>query len=61
MKSTARFDARAVRDALIKRGGPVESGFIRYVYRPFDNRWLYWEGETRLLGRKKRRLQERDF
>ena len=52
MKSTARFDARAVRDALIKRGGPVESGFIRYVYRPFDNRWLYWEGETRLLGEK---------
>ena len=24
MKSTARFDARAVRDALLKRGGPDE-------------------------------------
>ena len=27
-------------------------GLVRYVYRPFDNRWLYWEGETRLLGEK---------
>ena len=45
MKSTARFDARAIRDALLKRGGPVESGFVRYAYRPFDTRWLYWEGQ----------------
>ena len=45
MKSTARFDARAVRDALLKRGGPSENGFVRYAYRPFDTRWLYWEGE----------------
>ena len=52
MKSTARFDARAVRDALLKRGGPAVDGLVRYVYRPFDNRWLYWEGETRLLGEK---------
>ena len=29
MKSTARFDAPAVRDALLRRGGPDESGFIR--------------------------------
>ncbi len=43
MKSTARFDAPAVRDALLRRGGPDESGFIRFAYRPFDNRWLYWE------------------
>ena len=51
MKSTARFDARAVRDALLKRGGPLETGFIRYAYRPFDTRWLYWEGEGVLLDR----------
>ena len=53
MKSTARFDARAVRDALLKRGGPDESGFIRFAYRPFDNRWLYWEAETKLLDEKR--------
>ena len=51
MKSTARFDARAVRDALVKRGGPDESGFIRFAYRPFDDRWLYWEKDGLLLDR----------
>ena len=53
MKSTARFDAPAVRDALLRRGGPDESGFIRFAYRPFDNRWLYWEGDTKLLDEKR--------
>ena len=51
MKATARFDARAVRDALVRRGGPDESGFIRFAYRPFDNRWLYWEQDGVLLDR----------
>ena len=53
MKTTARFDARAVRDALLKRGGPDEAGFIRFTYRPFDNRWLYWERDTKLLDEKR--------
>ena len=53
MRSTARFDARAVRDVLLKRGGPSENGFVRYAYRPFDNRWLYWEAETKLLDEKR--------
>ncbi len=53
MKTTARFDARRVRDALLKRGGPNKSGFVRHAYRPFDNRWLYWEAETKLLDEKR--------
>jgi len=53
MKSTARFDARAVRDKLWRGGGPDESGFIRFAYRPFDNRWLYWEKDTKLLDEKR--------
>ena len=53
MKSTARFDAPAVRDALLRRGGPDEAGFIRFAYRPFDNRWLYWEKDTKLLDEKR--------
>ena len=53
MKTTARFNARAVRDTLLARGGPNEGGFVRYAYRPFDNRWLYWEGETKLLDEKR--------
>ena len=52
MTDTARFDARSVRDMLLKRGGPSVSGFIRHAYRPFDNRWLYWESETKLLREK---------
>ena len=53
MEATARFSARSVRDTLLKRGGPVEAGFVRHTYRPFDNRWLYWEAETKLLDEKR--------
>ena len=53
MKTTARFDARAIRDALLTRGGPNKAGFVRFAYRPFDNRWLYWEAETKLLDEKR--------
>ena len=52
MKTTPGFNARSTRDLLLARGGPVESGFIRFAYRPFDNRrWLYWEGDSGLLDR----------
>ena len=51
MKTTAGFDGRTVRDALLARGGPNEGGFVRHAYRPFDNRWLYWEADGRLLDR----------
>ena len=51
MKTTAHFDARKVRDTLLARGGPNKSSFVRHAYRPFDNRWLYWEGDSSLLDR----------
>ena len=54
MSATARFDARMVREALLKRGGPDEAGFIRFAYRPFDHRWLYWEPlDTKQLEAKR--------
>ena len=53
MNDTARFDARRVRNALLRRGGPVDAGFLRYSYRPFDTRWLYWEAETKLVDEKR--------
>ncbi|WP_419941590.1 type ISP restriction/modification enzyme [Candidatus Palauibacter sp.] len=53
MRTTARFDSRAVRGTLLARGGPDEAGFIRFAYRPFDNRWLYWEKDTKLLDEKR--------
>ena len=54
MKSSSGFvvgDARAVRSALLARGGPDEGGFVRFAYRPFDDRWLYWDAGRGLLGR----------
>ena len=53
MNATARFDARAARAALLRRGGPTETGFIQYAHRPFDTRWLYWEADTKLLNEKR--------
>ena len=61
MTDTARFDARKVRDTLLARGGPDEAGFVRYAYRPFDNRWLYWEAETKLLREKSPRYPQHVF
>ena len=54
MKSSSGFvvrDARAVRDAFLARGAPIDTRFVRHAYRPFDNRWLYWEPGHGLLGR----------
>jgi hypothetical protein len=52
MTSTARFDAKKTRRYLIERGFNPEN-VVRYCYRPFDNRWLYWEPETKLLDEKR--------
>ena len=52
--TTRRYDPRAVRDSLLSRHQPDErSGVVRYAYRPFDNRLLYWEAETKLLDEKR--------
>ena len=51
LKTTAGFNARKVRDALLARGGPNEGEFVRFAYRPFDTRWLYWEADGSLLDR----------
>ena len=51
MRNPREYDARAVRGALLRRGGPTDSGFVRYAYRPFDNRWIYWEPREKLVDR----------
>ena len=53
MKTTTsvRLDAREIRDLRIARGKPDATGFIPYAFRPFDNRWLYWESDSGLLAR----------
>lgn len=48
--STSGFDAAKTRKTLLSRG--IQTGrFYRYLYRPFDLRWVYWHPETKLLDR----------
>ncbi len=51
MRNPREYDAREVRDALLVDGGPIESNFIPYAYRPFDKRWIYWESREKLVDR----------
>ncbi len=52
MHPTNRFDALPTRDFLRQRGF-LPQNVVRYCYRPFDLRWLYWEPETKLLDEKR--------
>lgn len=52
MTDNARFRTEAARDILRQRGF-LPDKIIRYAYRPFDIRWLYWEPETKLLDEKR--------
>ena len=53
MQTAPRFDPHSVRATLLARGQSDEAGIIRYAYRPFDTRWLYWEADTKLLDEKR--------
>ena len=61
MNSRSGFDARGIRDALRSGGGPIETSFTRYFYRPFDTRWLYWEGNSGLLDRPRPNYRQHIF
>jgi hypothetical protein len=52
LTDSARFQAVAVREQLQKRG-LLSDKFLRFAYRPFDHRWLYWEPTTKLLDEKR--------
>ncbi|MGH6846429.1 MAG: type ISP restriction/modification enzyme [Methylocella sp.] len=48
---TDQYEPVATRNVL--RGRSIlKANFVRYAFRPFDVRWVYWESETGLLGRK---------
>ena len=52
MEDAYGFNALQVRTILQHRGFLPEN-IVRYCYRPFDVRWLYWEPEAKLLdGRR---------
>ena len=61
MKTVRHFDARTTREYFLERGGPKDNGFVRFTYRPFDDRWLYWEGETKLLNDKRSEYKSHVF
>ncbi|MCA0423742.1 MAG: N-6 DNA methylase [Proteobacteria bacterium] len=52
MAKSDRFDPTKTRADLLKRG-PKPENIVRYAYRPFDVRWLYWEPDTKLLDEKR--------
>ena len=52
LESTGRFRAEAAREELVRRGF-LPDNVVRYSYRPFDARWLYWEAEANLLDRSR--------
>lgn len=52
VNKASRFNALSVRATLLNKG--FETGrVVRYNYRPFDVRWLYWHPETKLLDEKR--------
>jgi hypothetical protein len=52
MTASARYDPVATRRYLLERG--LATGyFVRYSYRPFDTRHVYWHPETKLIDEKR--------
>jgi predicted helicase len=52
MAASGRFDPVITRNRLVSRG-VLAQNITRYLYRPFDLRWVYWEPETKLLDEKR--------
>ncbi len=47
-----RFKAAETRRAPVRRG-ILPDKFVRFSYRPLDDRWLYWEPEGKLLDERR--------
>jgi hypothetical protein len=60
MKKTGRFNPEETRTALLADGFKPWQ-VLRYVYRPFDLRWIYWEPRTKLIGEKSEDYLEQPF
>ncbi len=55
-----RFQAIPAREHLLKRGF-LRANVVRYLYRPFDVRWIYWEPKTKLVHEKSPEFFENVF
>jgi len=51
MDGTNACEPKSTRRYLTRRG-LLRSNIVAFAYRTFDRRWIYWEPETNLLGRK---------
>ena len=52
LDSSGKFKAERTRQVLQQRGY-LPDMVMRYYYRPYDMRWLYWEPDTELVDRKR--------
>lgn len=60
MTNSGRFKSEDVRSILLNRG-MLSENIIRYHYRPFDVRWIYWEPDTKLLDEKREKYRPHIF
>jgi SAM-dependent methyltransferase len=52
MNTSSRYDPATTRKALLNRKHAIGE-IVRYAYRPFDVRWVYWDPETKLIDEKR--------
>jgi hypothetical protein len=52
----ARYDARAMREGLLRSSAYVPERIVRYLLFPFDERWLYYEPDAKLLNERRREI-----
>lgn len=52
----ARYDGPVVRSRLHASSAYDTHRIVRFLYRPFDVRWLYWEPDHKLLNEARREL-----
>lgn len=61
VQDASRYEAAATRRELLKTSHYRDDRLVRVAYRPFDDRWLYWEGTTKLLDEKRVEFFEQVF
>lgn len=54
-KTRSGYDPAKTRRTLLP-GGYNSAKITRFIFRPFDSRWLYWEPTTKLLNRSRPEL-----
>lgn len=52
MNPSSRYDPAGTRKALLNREHALGE-IVRYAYRPFDVRWVYWDPDTKLIDEKR--------